>query len=70
MVYVLQKVLAAGWLLAGVCLAASILVQHNLYRDNDYGSLELAVFLMLARLIWPLGISWVIFVCESGYGGM
>jgi len=69
MVYVLQKVLAAGWLLAGVCLVAPILVQHKLYLDYDYGSLEMTIFLTLARLIWPLGISGIIFVCESGYGG-
>jgi hypothetical protein len=69
MVYVLQKILGAGWLLAGVCLAAPILVQHKLLRDFNSGSLEWAIFLMLARLIWPLGISWVIFVCVSGYGG-
>jgi hypothetical protein len=69
MVYALQKVLAAGWLLTGVCLVASILVQHNLFRDTSYGSLEQAIFYMLARLIWPLGISWVIFACVSGYGG-
>ena len=69
MVYVLQKVLAAGWLLVGVCLPALILVQHNLIRDLDYGSVDLAIFMMLSRLIWPLGISWVIFVCVAGYGG-
>jgi hypothetical protein len=70
MVYVLQKVLGAGWLLACVCLAAPILVQHKLYRDHsDPGSLELTVSVTLAKLIWPLGISWVIFVCVSGYGG-
>jgi hypothetical protein len=70
MVYVLQKVLGAGWLLAGVCLVAPILVQHKLYRDFDYSNLEMATFVTLARLTWPLGISWVIFVCVSGYGGM
>jgi len=70
MVYILQKVLAAGWILAGVCLAALILVQHNLIRDLDYGSLDFAIFMMLARLLWPLGISWIIFACASGYGGM
>jgi ABC-type transport system involved in cytochrome c biogenesis permease component len=71
MVYVLQKVLGAGWLLAGVCLAAPILAQHKLFRDNlDTGSLEWINYMTLARIIWPLGISWVIFVCVSGYGGM
>jgi hypothetical protein len=69
MVYVLQKVLAAGWILASVCLAALILVQHELFRDFDYGGLEWTIFLMLARLLWPLGISWIIFACASGYGG-
>jgi hypothetical protein len=71
MVYVSQKVLGAGWLLACVCLAAPILVQQKLLRDYmDKSSLEVTVFIALARLIWPLGISWVIFVCASGYGGM
>jgi len=69
MVYVLQKVFGAGWLLAGVCLVAPILVQHNLFRDSTASILEWAIFMTLARLIWPLGISWVIFVCVSGYGG-
>ena len=69
MVYVLQKILGVGWLLACVCLSAPILVQHNLIRDFDSGALEWAIFITLARLIWPLGISWFIFVCVSGYGG-
>jgi hypothetical protein len=69
MVYALQKVLGAGWLLAGVCLATPILVNHKLFRDYNPGSIEFAIFGMLARLTWPLGISWVIFVCVSGYGG-
>jgi hypothetical protein len=69
MVYVLQKVLGAGWLLAGVCLVAPILIQHKHFRNFDPGSLERTIFTALSRLIWPLGISWVIFVCVSGYGG-
>ena len=68
MVHVLQKVLGAGWLLAGVCLAAPILVQHKIYRDGS-SDLDWAIFTTLGRLIWPLGISWVIFMCVSGYGG-
>jgi hypothetical protein len=75
MVHVLQKVLGAGWLLAGVCLVAPVLVQQQLIRNldwtefMDYNNLEWTTFMTLARLIWPLGISWVIFVCVSGYGG-
>jgi hypothetical protein len=70
MVYVLQKVFGAGWLLAGVCLLVPVLVQHKLMRDSTASILEWAIFMTLARLIWPLGISWIIFVCVSGYGGM
>jgi hypothetical protein len=71
MVYVLQNVLGAGWLLACVCLAAPILVQQKLFRDYmDLSRLEVTVVWTLASVIWPLGISWVIFVCASGYGGM
>jgi hypothetical protein len=69
MVYDLQIILGAGWLLAGVCLAVPILVQHKFYHDSDIGSLKWTIFYTLSKLIWPLGISWVIFVCVSGYGG-
>jgi hypothetical protein len=67
----LQKVLGAGWLLAGVCLAVSILVQQKLILDDATGNtFGWKIFVALSRLIWPLGISWIIFMCESGYGGM
>lgn len=61
--------MGAGWLLAVVCLAAPILVQRKLIRDSNSDYLEWAIFTTLSRLIWSLGISWVIFVCVSGYGG-
>jgi hypothetical protein len=51
-------------------LVAPILVQQQLIRDDLMPPhLEWNIFLPLARLIWSLGISWVIFVCVSGYGG-
>jgi hypothetical protein len=68
--HILQTVLGAGWLLAAVCLAAPILVQHQLMQDDLSSSrLEMALFKTLSKPIWSLGLSWVIFVCVSGYGG-
>lgn len=68
--HMLQKVLGAGWLLGAVCLAAPVLVQHQFIQDDFSPSrLEFALFKSLSKPIWSLGLSWVIFVCVSGYGG-
>jgi hypothetical protein len=70
MVHVLQKLVGAGWLLAGVCLTAPVLVQQQLIHDDiNHSSLEWTAFISLARLIWSLGVSLVMFMCVSGYGG-
>jgi hypothetical protein len=71
MVHILQKVVGAGWLLAVVCLAAPVFVQHQFVQEDFTPSrLEAAFFKTLSKPIWSLGISWIIFACVSGYGGM
>jgi hypothetical protein len=70
-VHMLQKVLGACWVLAAVCLVAPILVQHQFIQDEFVPSrLEFALYKTISKLMWSLGLSWVIFVCASGYGGM
>ncbi|PNF44034.1 hypothetical protein B7P43_G16237 [Cryptotermes secundus] len=65
-----KTVLGAGWLLAAICLVAPVLVQHQFVQDDFFPSrLEFALFKSLSKPIWSLGLSWVIFVCVSGYGG-
>lgn len=65
-----KKVLGAGWLLGAVCLIAPLLLQHQFVQDEFSPSqLEFALFKTLSKPIWSVGLSWVIFVCASGYGG-
>jgi hypothetical protein len=66
----LQKVLCAGWLLAAAFMAASVLLQHHFVQEEFTPScLEFALFKTFSKLMWSLGLSWVIFVCALGYGG-
>jgi hypothetical protein len=66
----LQTVLGAGWLLAAVLLAAPVLLQHHFIQDDFMPSrLDLALFKTFSKLMWSLGLSWVIFVCALGFGG-
>ncbi|PNF44093.1 hypothetical protein B7P43_G16235 [Cryptotermes secundus] len=65
-----KKVVGVGWLLAFVCLAAPIFIQHQFVQEDFIPSrLETAFFKTLSKPIWSLGISWIIFACVSGYGG-
>jgi hypothetical protein len=70
MIYVLQKVLGAGWLLAAVCLLAPILTWHELIQEDHHPLYyQTQLHTTLSRPIWSLGVSWVIFVCVAGNGG-
>jgi hypothetical protein len=70
MVHVSQKVLGASWLLATVCLLAPILVVHELLKEGYAPEhLDVQLYTTISRPIWSLGVSMVIFVCVTGYGG-
>jgi hypothetical protein len=69
MVHFLQKVLGAGWLVAAVCLVAPIIVEHELIQGDYIEHWKEKFYITISRPIWSLGVSWVIFVCVTGYGG-
>ncbi|EDW83653.2 uncharacterized protein Dwil_GK13563 [Drosophila willistoni] len=56
-----------GWILSlsliFTCLFAN-------YESATMTIIEEAFYLTLIRIAWPLGLSWIVFACLKGYGGM
>lgn len=65
-----EKSVLIGWLLAFMCLFLPLAWGHR-FSQTDFlpSSLEFSLYFSLAKSLWCLGLSWVIFACVSGYGG-
>jgi len=61
---------ALGWIFStGVCLACLFGIDR-FQGESDASVAESAVYLSFTRLGWGLGLSWVVFACIFGYGGI
>lgn len=57
-----------GWIVStGLCLGALYGIVP--FTDYDYTTLEAAFYLSFHRVMWALGLAWVVFACVQGYGG-
>ncbi|KAK2142229.1 hypothetical protein LSH36_983g00109 [Paralvinella palmiformis] len=60
----------AGWLLAALCCLSAL---YGLYgvssNERVLPSGVNALYASVHRIVWALGVSWVIFACSTGYGG-
>ncbi|KAH8278553.1 hypothetical protein KR018_005172, partial [Drosophila ironensis] len=62
----------AGWI---VCLALIFTVIFAMYpygigKSKSISPVAEAFYVSLSRIAWPLALSWVIFACMQGYGGL
>ncbi|SPP88232.1 nose resistant to fluoxetine protein 6 [Drosophila guanche] len=61
-----------GWL---ICLALLFTCIFAMYpygpaKSKSISILSEAFYVSLSRIAWPLGLSWVVFACMQGYGGL
>lgn len=58
-----------GWATSFGFMLASILSIYPLSQDENPSILDEALYNMFSRLLWSLGICYIIFACIHGYGG-
>ncbi|CAF0755779.1 unnamed protein product [Brachionus calyciflorus] len=65
-------VVALGWVLCFVLIGTAIFGGYTNHSKNGRRmfTFEYAAFFSLTRFTWPLAISWIIFACHNGYGGV
>jgi lysylphosphatidylglycerol synthetase-like protein (DUF2156 family) len=60
-----------GWLLnTTICLATLFTLVIAYLPDYKYNVVDAAFYGSLHRVAWSLSISWVIYACVTGHGGM
>ncbi|XP_017119535.1 nose resistant to fluoxetine protein 6 [Drosophila elegans] len=61
-----------GWITCLVLLLTCIFAMYPYAKANakTLPILNEAFYVSLSRIAWPLGLSWVVFACMQGYGGL
>ena len=67
--YYFQFLVALCWVISLVCVSSVIFGQTNESRGN-INSVEVdSVYNAVSKTVWSLGLAWIIFACNTGYGG-
>jgi len=43
---------------------------YGIGKSKSLSAVAEAFYISLSRIAWPLGLSWVVFACMQGYGGL
>ncbi|XP_055841712.1 nose resistant to fluoxetine protein 6-like isoform X2 [Episyrphus balteatus] len=67
-----KLVVFGGWIIAMALLLTGIfsLYPKVLPSAEPLTTIEGAFYLTLSRVAWPLALSWIVFACVNGYGGV
>ncbi|KAL3842202.1 hypothetical protein ACJMK2_020242 [Sinanodonta woodiana] len=60
----------AGWAVATACCMSVLYGPYDSFNGHPNSNEVNALYNALARNVWALGVSWVIFACSTGYGGI
>ena len=58
-----------GWVLTATSFISTVLLMHEYAGEEPPSKLFEATHVTFSRLIWSLGLSWLVFACVFGYGG-
>ncbi|XP_017145312.1 nose resistant to fluoxetine protein 6 [Drosophila miranda] len=61
-----------GWITSLALLTTCIFAMYpyGFGKSKTLSILSEAFYVSLSRIAWPLGLSWVVFACMQGYGGL
>nr|ABO27283.1 CG5892 protein [Drosophila melanogaster] len=61
-----------GWItcLAFLFTCIFAMYPYGMGKSKTLPTLNEAFYVSLSRIAWPLGLSWVVFACMQGYGGL
>nr|CAD7414571.1 unnamed protein product [Timema cristinae] len=60
-----------GWLSSNICMIGVVLGLTPFQQsDYVYGRLESSLYCAIFRAGWSVGVAWIIFACDAGYGGV
>nr|CAD7604423.1 unnamed protein product [Timema genevievae] len=60
-----------GWLVSNICMIGVVLGLTPFQQsDYVYGRLESSLYYAIFRPGWSIGVAWIIFACDAGYGGI
>ena len=69
-VSLVQIAVAFGWLISVAGISTSVYLSHSYTYAGDQWPVEAVVaFLSLQRLVFAVGVAWIIYACCTGYGG-
>ncbi|XP_070072688.1 nose resistant to fluoxetine protein 6 [Drosophila takahashii] len=62
----------AGWIISLAFLFTVIFAMYpfGVGKSKPLSSVAEAFYISLSRIAWPLALSWVVFACTQGYGGL
>ncbi|KAH8346713.1 hypothetical protein KR084_008532, partial [Drosophila pseudotakahashii] len=62
----------AGWItsLAFVFTVIFAMYPYGIGKGKSLSSVAEAIYISVSRIAWPLALSWVVFACMQGYGGL
>ncbi|XP_037729593.1 nose resistant to fluoxetine protein 6 [Drosophila subpulchrella] len=61
-----------GWIISFALMFTCIFAMYpyGTFKSKTIPILNEAFYVSLSRVAWPLGLSWVVFACMKGYGGL
>nr|CAD7581845.1 unnamed protein product [Timema californicum] len=60
----------SGWVGSNICMIGAVLGLTPFQQsDYVYGRLESSLYHAIFRAGWSVGVAWIIFACDAGYGG-
>lgn len=65
-----QKTVAIGWILSNMAFWISYYCVYDVIHNLKSDALKSATYQTFLRLLWSINISWIIFACHQGYGGL
>ncbi|XP_055380599.1 nose resistant to fluoxetine protein 6-like [Condylostylus longicornis] len=68
-----KPIVIMGWFLSILIIIAIVFGPYHrtLYQPNSETTvIEVALYESLSRLFWSIAVSWIIFACHKGYGGI
>ncbi|XP_075235034.1 nose resistant to fluoxetine protein 6-like [Lycorma delicatula] len=66
-----KEAVIRGWTIATICCLVSLFGMYPfIQHDHNYNPVLEPLYESLHRILWAIGIAWIIFACHIGHGGV